>query len=68
MKETVHKAELAARDAALESERNGNSAELRVAAIKAKLKAQRAIKQHMLGAHKLHSKLKSLRKWGHASK
>lgn len=68
VKEAVHKAELAARKAAQESEKSGNNAELRVAAIKAKLAAQHAVKEHFQRNQKLHQKLKSLRRWAHLSK
>lgn len=67
VKDAVHKAELAAKNAALQNEKNGNSAEMRVAAIKAKLNALHSIKQHMQTVHKLHPELKSLRKWGHTN-
>ena len=69
VREAVRKAEEAAKKAAEESAKHGdNAAELRVAAIKAKLAAQNAIKQRMHAAHKIHPSLKSIRKWGHPRK
>ena len=68
VREAVRKAEEAAKKAAEESAKHGdNAAELRVAAIKAKLAAQNAIKQRVHSVSKLHPKLKSIRKWGRPS-
>ena len=69
MREAVRKAEEAAKKAADESAKHGdNAAELRVAAIKAKLAAQYAIKQRLHATHKIQPPAKSIRKWGHLSK
>ena len=69
VREAVRKAEEAAKKAVDESAKHGdNAAELRVAAIKAKLAAQSAIKQRLHRVNKLHPKLKPLRKWARPSK
>ena len=69
VREAVRKAEEAAKKAADESAKHGdNAAELRVAAIKAKLAAQYAIKQRLHVTHKIQPPVKSIRKWGHLSK
>lgn len=69
VREAVRKAEEAARKAADESAKHGdNAAELRVAAIKAKLAAQYAIKQRLRATHKIQPIANTIRKWGHLSK
>lgn len=69
VREAVRKAEEAAKKAAEESGEHGdNVAELRVAAIKAKLAAQSAIKQRLHSVKKLSPKANTIRKWGHLSK